>query len=78
MPRPWAVEVHVLQLNSSKRETPQGKPVASEDLVLDSCSSKREVTTGQARGIFDLCKAVSDLAAEGFVSFNLRAHTSGH
>ena len=36
MPRPWAVEDSRSKLNSSKREAPWGKPMASGNFVFDS------------------------------------------
>jgi hypothetical protein len=38
-------------LNSSQREAPRGKPVASMISCVVASSSKRENSTGQARGI---------------------------
>ena len=34
MPRPWAVEAHVLKLDSTKREAPWDKPMASEEIMF--------------------------------------------
>ena len=52
MPRPWAVEVHVPQLNSSQHEDSTGQARGiSRASCLFCVSSKHEDSTGQARGI---------------------------
>ena len=52
IPRPCAVDAHVLEANGNERETPRSKHVASGGTFYLSCSCERENTTGQARDIF--------------------------